>query len=65
VFLAVAPGVVPVAAHLNHVSVDDQVSDDGTLLVETAYLSEGSSWYVVVHADNGSGPGQAIGHRTL
>lgn len=63
--LGLALGVAPVAAHLNHISVDDQVSDDGTLLVETTYVTEGSSWHVVAHAHNGSGPGEPIGHRTI
>jgi len=60
-----AVGVGPVAAHGNHIDVDDQVGDDGDLLVETVYVTEGSSWHVVVHAHNGTGPGEPIGHRTI
>jgi hypothetical protein len=49
---------LPVAAHVNDVNLDPQVSADGTVLVETAFVA-GDGW-VVLHADDGGDPGEAL-----
>jgi len=49
--------------HGNHVSVDAQVSADGTVVVETAaWLASG---FLVVRRDDGGQPGAPIGHAPL
>jgi hypothetical protein len=53
--------VAPVAAHINHVAVDDQRSDDGTIHVEWEFV--GVDGWVVVRADDGGEPGAVLGHR--
>jgi hypothetical protein len=60
--------IVPVAAQdmmqTPSVSVQDQVSTDGTVTIDAAF-SAGPGW-VVIHADNGEGaPGPVIGFRGL
>jgi hypothetical protein len=57
--LAVA--VAPVVAHIDHVETDDQVSADGTLLLEWEFV--GSDGWVAVRADDGGDPGRSLGHR--
>ncbi|WP_255198670.1 DUF7282 domain-containing protein [Halorarius litoreus] len=69
VLVALALGLVlaavplPVAAHVNHVSADAQVSDDGTLVAETAFV--GADGYLVVHRSDGGDIGEPIGHVPL
>lgn len=60
---AVTLAVIPAAAHLNHASVDPQVSANGTVIVETAYVS--TDGWVVIHRDEGRTPGEAIGHTHI
>ncbi|WP_435347143.1 DUF7282 domain-containing protein [Haloarchaeobius sp. HRN-SO-5] len=55
--------VTPVAAHGNHVSVDPQVSDDGTVVVESLYSLSGG--FLVVHQDQAGQPGRPVGNVTL
>lgn len=45
------------------VSVSDQLSLDGTVLIDAAY-SEGAG-FIVIHTDNNGAPGPVIGHRWL
>jgi hypothetical protein len=67
----VAVAGVPVASgdaagsglHGNHVSIDAQVSADGTVVAETA--ASLTSAFLVVHADDGGTPGDPIGHTYL
>lgn len=59
----VALGAVPAAAHTNHATVDAQISPDGTVLVETALVT--TDGWVVVHADDGGEPGEALGHAPV
>lgn len=54
---------LPVAAHLNHVSADAQVSPDGTLVAETAFV--GADGYLVAHRSDGGDIGEPIGHVPL
>lgn len=53
----------PVAAHGNHVSTDPQVSDDGTIVVESLFSLNGG--YLVVHLDQGGQPGRPVGVTEL
>ena len=57
--------VVPVAAQVTpSVVVTDQVSLDGTVLIDSA-VSDGPG-FIVIHVDNGEGaPGPVIGHAVL
>ncbi len=59
-----AAGPAPASAHTNHAAVDSQLSADGTLLVESAFLAEAG--FVVVHAvaEDGS-PGKPLGSRYI
>jgi PGF-CTERM protein len=50
---------MPVAAHGSHVRADPQVSDDGTLVVESMFSVNGG--YLVVHRDQGDQPGRPVG----
>ncbi|MFD1512976.1 DUF7282 domain-containing protein [Halomarina rubra] len=61
VVLASVP--LPVSAHSNHLTATSQVSDDGTLLVETVFVSQRA--HLVVHADDGGEMGAALGSRSL
>lgn len=49
----------PVAAHGSHVRADPQVSDDGTIVVESMFSVNGG--YLVVHQDQGGQPGRPVG----
>lgn len=60
---AVALAAVPVAAHVNHASADPQVSENGTVVVETVYIA--TDGWVVLHRDDGGSPGEAIGHARV
>jgi len=75
VVLAVALAAVPLASavgppaggagplHGNHVTVDPQVSGDGTVVAETATaLTDG---FVVVRTDDGGQPGEPVGHTRV
>jgi hypothetical protein len=57
----VAAGVA--VAHGNHATARPQVSANGTVVVEQAFLS--TSGHLVLHADDGGQPGRVIGHRPL
>ena len=57
VMLASVP--LPVAAHANHVTAGAQVSPDGTLVVDSVYLT--SDGYLTVHRDDDGDPGERIG----
>lgn len=62
--LAVATTVaLPAAAHVNHVEVDPQVSSDGRLVAETAFVASDS--FLVVHRDAGGSPGEPVGYTYL
>lgn len=58
---AVVPG--PASAHVNHVSVDAQVTADGSVLVETVFAAE-TAW-LAVHADDDGDPGEVLGTRQV
>lgn len=60
--ILLAGGIV-VGAHGNHVTVGNQMSDDGTVLVEALYVSE--SGYLVLHADEDGTRGAVVGHEPL
>lgn len=51
------------AAHGNHVSVDAQVTADGTVVVEALFSR--SSGFLVLHEDRGGEPGAPVGHVAL
>jgi hypothetical protein len=61
--LVLAAVPLPVAAHVNHVSTDVQVSPDGTLVAETAFIA--TDGYLAVHRDDEGEVGAAIGHVPL
>lgn len=64
VVLAVATAVAPPAtAHVDHVEVDPQVSPDGRLVAETAFVASDS--FLVVHRDAGGSPGEPVAHTYL
>lgn len=50
-------------AHANHVIVRDQLSGDGTVLVEQVVMLEPG--FLVLHADDGGEPGDVLAHTTL
>jgi len=54
---------LPVSAHSNHLTATSQVSDDGTVVVETVFVSQRA--HLVVHADDGGDLGEALGSRSL
>jgi hypothetical protein len=56
VALAVAP--LPVSAHINDVTAGPQVSANGTVVVETAYVA-GDAW-VALYADDGGERGELL-----
>lgn len=56
-------GVVPGAAHINHVEADAQHSADGTLLLEWQFV--GADGWVVVRADDDGEPGEPLGHKRV
>lgn len=51
---------LPAAAHVNHVEVDPQVSPDGTVVVETAFVA--SDGFLVLHRGDDGEPGAPVGH---
>lgn len=53
----------PVAAHGNYISMDPQVSHDGTIRVEFAVIVDDG--FVVLHTDAGGEPGDPVGHRSI
>ncbi|KAB7516423.1 hypothetical protein DM867_04730 [Halosegnis rubeus] len=59
VVLVLASVPLPVAAHANHVTAGTQVSPDGTLVVDSVYLT--SDGYLTVHRDDDGEPGERIG----
>lgn len=61
--LACAALAVPVAAHANHVAADPQVTPDGTLVVESAFILDDG--FVAVQRDDGGDPGSVVGHAPL
>lgn len=63
VLVAVAGLPAPVSAHVNDVGVDSQVSVDGRVVVETAFI--GADGFVVIHEVDGSEPGEPIGHAPV
>lgn len=60
---ALVAGVPTVSAHGNHVSVDDQYVENGTVVIETVFTS--SDGFLVLHADDGGEPGDPIGHAAV
>jgi hypothetical protein len=54
---------LPVSAHVNDVRADPQVSADGTVVVETAYVAD-DAWLAVYGDDDGS-RGELLGVRRL
>lgn len=60
---ALATVPLPVSAHVNDVRGDPQVSADGTVLVETAYVAD-DAWLAVYRDDSGS-RGELLGVRRL
>lgn len=63
VALVVASVPGPAVAHVNHVSADAQLSPDGTVVVESAYIAEDG--YLAIQRDDGGDPGEIIGYRSL
>ncbi len=59
--LVVIVMAVPVAAHGNLLAVDSQVSADGTVRIEGAYLI--TTGWIVLHADDNGNIGTVIGHK--
>jgi len=49
--------------HGNHLSVDPQVTSDGTVVVETAFTLRPG--FVVLRADDGGEPGEPVGHTAV
>jgi hypothetical protein len=63
VAVTLAVAVTPVVAHTNHVEADDQLSADGTLVLEWEFV--GSDGWVAVRADDDGEPGAVLGHRRV
>jgi hypothetical protein len=66
--LAVALAVVPApaSAHANHAAVDSQVTADGTILIEGAFLAIDKPGFVVAHAvDDDGEPGEPLAVRSV
>ncbi|WP_439026638.1 DUF7282 domain-containing protein [Haloarchaeobius sp. DT45] len=55
--------VTPVAAHGNHLSVDAQVSSDGTIVVESMFMT--NPGHLVVHQNQGGEIGPPLGHAAV
>jgi hypothetical protein len=53
----------PASAHGNHLSADDQYSENGTVVVETVFTS--IDGFVVLHANDNGEPGKPIGHAPV
>ncbi|WP_255151835.1 DUF7282 domain-containing protein [Halorarius halobius] len=54
---------MPASAHVNHVAADPQVSPDGRLVAETAFVAVDG--YLVVHRDDDGAVGEPIGHAPI
>lgn len=54
---------VPVAAHVNDVRADPQLSPDGTIVAETAFIA--ADGWLVLHADDDGEPGTVVGYTRL
>lgn len=63
VLVALVLLAMPVAAHGNYVSVDSQVSADGTIQIELAVLV--TDGFVVLHTDQDGQPGEVVGHAGI
>ncbi|MWG34980.1 DUF7282 domain-containing protein [Halomarina oriensis] len=64
VCLVVAATVpLPVSAHSNHLTTTSQVTSDGTVTVETVFVSQRA--HLVVHANDDGEMGEALGSRPL
>lgn len=63
VALVVASASGPAVAHVNHVEADAQLSPDGTVVVESAYVA--GDGYLTVQRDDGGDPGEVIGYRPI
>jgi hypothetical protein len=63
VALVVASASGPAIAHVNHVEADAQLSPDGTVVVESAYVA--GDGYLTVQRDDDGDPGEVLGHRPL
>lgn len=61
--VALALVAVPVTAHTNHVSVDAQVSADGTVIVEGALVA--TDGFLVVHAGDDESISDVLGHTAI
>jgi hypothetical protein len=62
--VALAAVTLPAVAHgYYHVHADPQVSADGSVVVERAFVS--ADGWVVLHADDGGSPGRPLGHAAL
>ncbi|WP_254536819.1 DUF7282 domain-containing protein [Halomarina litorea] len=56
--VALAVGPAAAGLHSNHLTVDAQVSEDGTVVIENGFAA--SEALIVVHADAGGEPGEAV-----
>ena len=54
-------GVTPAGAHGNHISVDAQASENGTVVIESLFTSA-EEGYVALHTDDDGEPGRVIGY---
>ena len=61
--LATPLAVATVQAHGNHVTADSQITDDGTVIVET--VSSMTPGFVVLRADDGGRPGEPLGNASV
>jgi hypothetical protein len=56
-------GATPASAHGQHLSADAQYADNGTVVIESLFTATGG--FLVLHADDGGGPGAPIGHTPI
>ena len=61
--LVAATAPLPVSAHSNHLTATSQVSANGTVVVESVFVSQRA--HLVVHANDGGELGEALGSTTL
>jgi len=61
--VALAAVPLPVSAHVNDVRADPQVSTDGTVLVETAYVAD-DAW-IALYRDDGGERGELLASQRL
>ncbi len=59
VALAAGPGVAGAGLHSNHLTVDAQMSANGTVVIENGFAA--GETLMVIHADAGGEPGEAVG----